>query len=65
MIETLVKKAKKNKYHFYFYDSTYISNYGPYLLDLSQYLPKDHIDIYNSDILSYTCYYKDKLVGLV
>jgi len=64
MVESLLKK-KKSKYDIFFYDNTFTSSYGPYLLDMSKYLEKDHIDMYNKQILSQIGYYKDKLVGLV
>ncbi|ORY31687.1 hypothetical protein LY90DRAFT_76374 [Neocallimastix californiae] len=63
MIESLLKKS--SKYDLYFYDNAYTQTYGPYLLDLKQYLPKEHIDIYNSELLSQSCEYENKLVGLV
>eukprot|EP00833_Pecoramyces_ruminatium_P010810 jgi/Orpsp1_1/1184842/evm.model.c7180000091215.1 len=63
MIESLLKK-RNNKYDIYFYDNADIRKYYPYLLDLSQYLPEEHIDIYDKNIISQTCLYQDKLIGL-
>ena len=65
MIESVIKKSKNNKYHIYFYDNVYTYLYGPHLLDLYNYISKDHIDLYESKIIDYTCKYKEKLVGLV
>jgi len=63
-VESLLNK-KTNKYDIYYYDNAYTVKYGPYLLDLEKYLPKEHIEMYNSDIIEKTCVYEDKLVGLV
>jgi len=64
MVEGLLKK-KKSKYDIFFFDNSLTSTYGPYLLDMSKHLEKDHINMYNKHILSQVGYYKDKLVGLV
>jgi len=64
MVENLIKR-KDNKYDIVFYDNGLSSIYGPYLLNLDKYLPKEHIDMYNKDILQLTSYYNDNLVGLV
>ncbi|ORX52872.1 hypothetical protein BCR32DRAFT_288114 [Anaeromyces robustus] len=64
MIETVMKKTTNLKYHIYFYDNLYISKYGPYLLNIENYLPKEHIDMYDAKILNSVCKYKDELVGL-
>ncbi|ORX79942.1 periplasmic binding protein-like II [Anaeromyces robustus] len=63
MIESLLKK-KSPKYDIYFYDSSFISKYGPYLIDLQEWLPEEHINIYDQNIINQTCIYNDKLVGL-
>jgi len=63
MVEGLLKK-KKSKYDIFFFDNSLTSTYGPYLLDMSKHLEKDHINMYNKHILSQVGYYKDKLVGL-
>lgn len=64
MFESLLKK-KNNKYDIFFYDGTFSQDYGPYLLNLNELLPKIHIDMYNKKILSQISMYKDKIVGLV
>lgn len=68
MLETVLKK-KKPKYDLFFYDYIYSQKFGQYLLDLEEWIPKKHIDLYNEKILKDTCLYWDKnkyrLVGLV
>ena len=64
MVEGLLRR-KKDKYDIFFYDNSYTSTFGPYLLDMSKYLDKDHIDMYDQRILSQIGYLGDKLVGLV
>jgi len=65
MVQALLMKKNNNKYDLYYYDNAYTQEYGPYLLDLEKYLPKDHIDMFNSKLLSQSCIYENKLVGLV
>jgi len=57
-------KKKSKKYDLYFYDNIYSANYGDNFLDLNEYLPKSHLDIFNNDIISNSCVYNDKLIGL-
>jgi len=64
LIDTLIKK-KNNKYELYFYDNIYSSKFGRYLLNLEDFLPKEHIDMYKPGIASQSCVYKKKWVGLV
>ncbi|KAL6598131.1 periplasmic binding protein-like II [Neocallimastix sp. 'constans'] len=64
MVQALLMKKNNNKYDLYYYDNAYTQEYGPYLLDLEKYLPKDHIDMFNSKLLSQSCIYENKLVGL-
>ncbi|ORX50629.1 periplasmic binding protein-like II [Piromyces finnis] len=63
MIEVLLKKYD-NKYDIYFYENTYLQKYSPYLLDLSNYLPKDYIDMYDQKTISELCRYDNKLIGI-
>jgi len=63
--ETSLKKTNNHKkYDMYFYDNKYTNIYGPYLLDLKNLVPKEHVDIFNPDIIRDSCVYKDKLIGL-
>eukprot|EP00833_Pecoramyces_ruminatium_P008346 jgi/Orpsp1_1/1182378/evm.model.c7180000081039.1 len=63
MIESLLKK-RNNKYDIYFYDNMDSNKLCSYLLDLSDKLPKDHIEMYNKRIVSDICKCGDKIVGL-
>jgi len=63
-IEYILKK-KKNKYDIILYDIMYSPRYAPYFVDLSDYIPKEHIDLYSSTVANQTCTYKGKWVGLV
>jgi len=64
IIKSLLKK-KSSKYDIYFYDNVYSSNYSNYFLDLYEYLPKSHLDMYNDDIITNLCVYNNHLIGLV
>jgi len=64
LVESLIKKPQR-PYEIYFYESKFTNIYGKYLLNLNDYLPKDHIKMYDSRVLSEECTYKDKLVGIV
>ena len=63
-IELLFSK-KSDKYDLYYFDNIFSNKFGPYLLDLREYLSESHINLYDNEITSQTCYYNDKLVGLV
>ncbi|ORY54234.1 hypothetical protein LY90DRAFT_507793 [Neocallimastix californiae] len=52
------------KYDIILYDNIYSRRYGSHLLNLKEWLPNDHINLYSDNILSKTSLYKDKLVGL-
>jgi len=56
---------KHSKYDIFFFDNMYTSQNAPYLLKLDQYLPKEHIDMYNKHILSQIGYHEGHLVALV
>jgi len=43
----------------------YSQRYSQYLINLEDYLSKDHIALYSSGIASETCRYNKKWVGLV
>ncbi|KAG4087968.1 periplasmic binding protein-like II [Neocallimastix lanati (nom. inval.)] len=62
-IELLFSK-KSDKYDLYYFDNIFSNKFGPYLLDLREYLSESHINLYDNEITSQTCYYNDKLVGL-
>jgi len=58
-------KRRSELYDIYFYDTKYSFKYGPYLVNLTDYLSSELINEYNSKFIYPSCYYKDKLVGLV
>jgi len=63
MVESLLKK-KNPKYDLYFYDNSFTSEYGEYLLDLNNRISEEHLKLFHPDILSGSCMYKNKLVGI-
>jgi len=67
MIESLLKQRKNNinTYDIYFYDNLYIPKFGSDLLELNDILSEEEINVYDQYIVSNSCYYKDKLIGLV
>jgi hypothetical protein len=62
-IEYLLRRGS-TKYDIYFYDNMYSQRYSQYLINLEDYLSKDHIALYSSGIASETCRYNKKWVGL-
>jgi len=62
-LKLLLAKYSK-KYDIFIYDSQYTNIIAPYLLDLSQQLSKEHINMYDTNLISETGIYKDELVGL-
>jgi len=58
-------ERKNNKYDLYFFDNSYTSHYGKYLLDLSNYISKEHEQIFDPVVIDQTCLYENKLVSLV
>ncbi|OUM68823.1 hypothetical protein PIROE2DRAFT_3341 [Piromyces sp. E2] len=64
MIETLLIR-KSTKYDLYFYDQIYSNKLGQFFIDLNKYLDVNHIKMFDQNIIEQTCYYKDRLVGIV
>ncbi|ORX79048.1 periplasmic binding protein-like II [Anaeromyces robustus] len=62
MVKTLL--TKKKKFDLFFYDNAFTPKYGEYLLDLKEYLPKEHITLFDSKLISSSCLYDDKIIGL-
>ncbi|ORX64397.1 periplasmic binding protein-like II [Anaeromyces robustus] len=62
-IQYLLNK-KSTKYDVIFYDVMYSPRFASYFIDLKDYLPKDHIDIYSKGIAPNICTYNGKWVGL-
>ncbi|OUM60623.1 hypothetical protein PIROE2DRAFT_13569 [Piromyces sp. E2] len=50
-IYSLLQK-KSDKYDLYFYDNVYSSKFGSHFYDLNDILPKEHIDMYEYEIIS-------------
>jgi len=64
LIVSLFKKSN-NMYDIFYYDSLYSFIFGPYLLNLKDYLPKEFIEMYDAKIINETCTHQNSLVGLV
>jgi len=63
LIVSLFKKSN-NTYDIFYYDSLYSFIFGPYLLNLKDYLPKEFIGMYDPKIINETCTNQDSIVGL-
>jgi len=64
LIDALLFK-KSDKYDVYCFDPVYTIKYAPFLLDLKNELPKEHMDLYISGDGEKVGVYNDKWVGLV
>jgi len=64
IIENLLAR-KSTKYDLYFYNYVDSAISAKNFVDLRQHLTDDNINVFNSDILSKSCVYDDKLIGLV
>jgi len=62
-VESLFNKS--NEYDIFIYSSIYLKYIAPYLSNLKQYLPKEHIDMYDIRAISEIGTFKNELVGLV
>ncbi|KAG4107687.1 hypothetical protein H8356DRAFT_1023974 [Neocallimastix lanati (nom. inval.)] len=51
-------------YDLYFYDNIYTIRYSSKMLDLKQYLTKEHIDLYSAVVNSESYTYNGRLIGL-
>ncbi|KAG4083812.1 periplasmic binding protein-like II [Neocallimastix lanati (nom. inval.)] len=56
-------KRKSKKYDLIFYDNIYTSKFEPYLLDLNNLLPEEHIKMYIPGVITQIGYHNNKLVG--
>jgi len=56
---------KNNKYDLFAYDINYLKIFSPYLLDLNEFFPKDHLDLYSSENNKRITFYNNKRLGLV
>ncbi|OUM70662.1 hypothetical protein PIROE2DRAFT_1202 [Piromyces sp. E2] len=62
-IYNLLQK-KSDKYDIYFYYGSYSEKIGHHLVNLSEYISNDHIEMYDSHILEKNCSSNKKIVGL-
>ncbi|ORX63321.1 hypothetical protein BCR32DRAFT_273466 [Anaeromyces robustus] len=63
MIENFLQK-KSVKYDIYFFFDSFTEKYGQDLVDLEEYLPKEHIDLFDQSLLNISCIYNHKIVGM-
>jgi len=63
-IEYLLQKGS-TKYDIIFHDIMYNRRYSSYLVDLSKYLSKEHINMYAEGVAKNACTYNGRWVGLV
>ncbi|ORX80129.1 periplasmic binding protein-like II [Anaeromyces robustus] len=63
MVEQLLTK-KTTKYDLYFYDNIYSTRFGQHFVSLDKILDKEHINLYNKDVISLSCTYNGEYVGL-
>lgn len=63
-MEYLLNKGNK-KYDIFFFDPMFTKKYSPYFVNLEEYLPKEHMDLYSKGIAPKICTYDGKWVGLV
>ncbi len=61
--DILLKRSPK--FDLFFYDPKYSAKFAEHLKDLYEYLPRDVVNNFDSDILSNTCVYNNQLIGLV
>jgi len=64
LMETLVNK-KSNKYDLYFYYGMYSSRYSDHFLELNTFFSENYLKEFDKEIISKTCLYEDKIIGLV
>jgi hypothetical protein len=63
MLEILLRKKTKD-YDVYFYENIHTTRYKSFFVDLKEWLPKEHIALYEKGISSYSCMYGSKWVGI-
>jgi len=60
-----ILENKSTKYDIIFYDVIYSPRYSPFLLDLNDWLPEKHLDLYSGKAATEVGKFKGKWVGLV
>jgi len=63
-LESMYNKGS-TKYDIVFFENSVLKNFDLYFLDLVEWLTEDHINMYDSQIISNQCTVNGKLVGLV
>ncbi|OUM65896.1 hypothetical protein PIROE2DRAFT_59740 [Piromyces sp. E2] len=53
---------ESTKYDIIFYDNVYTNKFAPYLVNLRDYLPKEHIELFEPGITPEICTYNNKLI---
>jgi len=61
---TLFRKKDK-RYDIYFYENEYIVDYDKYLMDLNEVISKEHLNMFDSEIIQEVCTKNGALIGLV
>ncbi|ORX81335.1 periplasmic binding protein-like II, partial [Anaeromyces robustus] len=62
-IDSYLRK-KSTKYDIYFYENIYTTKFEPHFINLKEWLPKEHIDMFTHVEKSESYFYNNKLVGL-
>ncbi|ORY41493.1 periplasmic binding protein-like II [Neocallimastix californiae] len=63
MLESLFEH-RSNKYELIFFDNIHSIKFSPFLLNLKNYIPKEHFEPYESGIATTSCVRDNKWVGL-
>eukprot|EP00833_Pecoramyces_ruminatium_P003962 jgi/Orpsp1_1/1177994/evm.model.c7180000063659.1 len=62
-IDYLLSKGS-TKYDIFYYNAAYTNNLSAYLINLEEWLPKEHIERYTNGVATKTCTANGKWVGL-
>ncbi|ORX78209.1 periplasmic binding protein-like II [Anaeromyces robustus] len=63
MVEILLEK-KTTKYDIFIYENFFNAKFSSYFLDLKEWLPKSHMEMYDNTFAKFSSMYNDKWVGL-
>jgi len=63
--EDIKLSMDNKKYDIYLYESEYTNIIAPYLIDLNNILPKEHINLYDTKVVSELGTFKNELISLV
>jgi len=56
---------QSDSYDLFFYDNIYSVKFSPHLLNLKEWIPEEHINMYAQGIASQSCVHNNRWVGLV